>query len=165
VVRVYLPPLDEWENRSGSSFGFRLALLGDRGRGRLEEYWPGMFLQLRSKTDWKTENDVVLMTVRAETNGRDFRGPEITTTGWWTLGMSVSPDGQIHYYARPGVDDLTPADHFASRYCYGFRCRRFKTFFFNVVNRDDGRTWSTRWIIDDPELYFIRPGQPRTAQR
>jgi hypothetical protein len=30
------------------------------------------------------------------------------------------------------------------------------TFFFNIVNNDDGRTWSTKWIIDDPELYVLR---------
>ena len=31
--------------------------------------------------------------------GQDFAGPHITTPGWWTLGMSFSPDGQVHYYA------------------------------------------------------------------
>ena len=74
----------------------------------------------------------------------------------------ITPDGKVHYYASPGVDDLTSEDHIASQYPYGFRCRQFHTFFFNVANRDDGRTWSTSWVIDDPSLYFNRPGR-RTA--
>jgi hypothetical protein len=70
--------------------------------------------------------------------------------------MSVTSDGMVHYYARPGVEDLTPADFITSQYPYGYRAEHFKTFFFNVCNRDDGRTWSTPWIVDDSYVYYIR---------
>ena len=30
---------------------------------------------------------------------------------------------------------------------------KFATQFFNSVNRDDGRTWSTPFIIDDPAMF------------
>jgi len=27
--------------------------------------------------------------------------------------------------------------------------------FFNIVNMDDGRSWSTEWIVDDPEIFVL----------
>jgi hypothetical protein len=157
VVRVFVPPLEEWENRSGTSFAFRADLRGRKSSGSLEQYWPGIFFQFNSETDRRRNEDSAYLILRAQQNGHDFRGPDITQTGWWTLGMSFTPDGQVHFFARPGVDDLTAEDHLASRYCYGFRAERFHTFFFNVLSRDDGRTWSTSWIIDDPALYVASP--------
>jgi hypothetical protein len=79
----------------------------------------------------------------------------ITKTGWYTLGMSVTPDGMIHYYAKPGVTPLTQGDHLVSKLAYGVRVENFNTMFFNIVNQDDGRTWSTEWIVDDPEIYVL----------
>ena len=70
--------------------------------------------------------------------------------------MSFTPDGQVHYYARPGVENLTEEDYITSKFPYSFRCERFRTFFFNVCNRDDGHTWSTPWIVDDPVVYFVQ---------
>jgi hypothetical protein len=153
VARVFVPPLDKWENRSGTSFAFRADLRGRKPGGGLEQYWPGIFLQFCSETDPRYRKDSAYLVLRAQQSGHDFRGPDITQTGWWTLGMSFTPDGQVHYFARPGVEDLTEKDHLASRYCYGFRAEQFHTFFFNVLSQDDGRSWSTDWIIDDVALY------------
>jgi hypothetical protein len=61
----------------------------------------------------------------------------------------------IHYYAKPGVAPLTQSDHLVSKLAYGVRVENFNTIFFNVVNMDDGRTWSTEWIVDDPEIYVL----------
>ena len=169
VVRVYLPPFDQWEDRTGSTFGFRMAVqthawkvpeessrfIFSRNTPQYtnEVYWPGMFIQFRSKTDARYEEDSAFFTIRGNLRGADFKGPEITETGWWTLGMSCTPDGQVHYYIRQGVEDLTEADHVTSQFPYSYRAEAFRTFFFNVCNRDDGKTWSTPWIIDDPSLY------------
>lgn len=70
--------------------------------------------------------------------------------------MSFTPDGQVHYYASEGVDNLTPQDRLLSSLPYGYRTEQVNTFFYNIVNQDDGRTWSTRWIIDDPSIYVLR---------
>ncbi len=156
TVRVFVPELDQWDRRYGTSFAFRLGL---RGGPSMEPYWPGMFMQYKPKRG--NEEAHIQMAIRADHRGRDLWGPKITETGWWTLGMSVTPDGRVHYYASPGVDDLTAEDHIASQMPYGWRAQKFATFFFNVVSRDDGRTWSTPWIIDDPKLYFDR----KTAER
>jgi hypothetical protein len=91
--------------------------------------------------------------MRANSNGQDVAGPKITETGWWTLGMSFTPDGQVHYYARAGVDDLGPSDRIGSFYPYGYRATDFQVFFFDLVNRDNGRSWSTQWIVDDSLVY------------
>jgi hypothetical protein len=167
VVRVYVPPFEEWENRTGASFGFRLDTWGSKpGKKKLEQYWPGIFINFRSATSRGVARDSAYMTIRGDARGRDIRGPEVTP-GWWTLGMSVSPDGRCHFYARAGIEDLTREDHLASYYCYGYQCKRLDLFFFNVVSFDNQRTWSTPWIIDDPTLFCRRElaAMPKRTKR
>lgn len=169
VTRVYLPPVAEWEVRNGPHFGFRLALettalvekKGFLGLKRSEiddeVYWPGMFIEFKSKQLTKGEHDYASIRIRGNKRGGDFNGPQITTTGWWTMGMSVTPDGMVHYYASPGVDDLTEEDYITSQYPYSYRAERFRTFFYNVCSADDGQRWSTSWIVDDPQVFLARP--------
>ena len=86
-----------------------------------------------------------------------LQDPEGQLLGWAPgRGPMVSPDGMVHYYARPGVEDLTADDHITSQHPYSYRAVTFNTIFFNVANQDDGRSWSTEWIIDDPQLYLQR---------
>jgi hypothetical protein len=157
TVRVYLPPFDQWENRTGPSFGMRADCTGRTGDGESEPYWPGMFFLFRSETNRNIEKDAAKLTVRAGTRGNDIRSKDITEPGWWTLGMSFTSDGQVHYYASEGVDDLTSDDFITSQFPYGMRCQTFNNFFFNVANWDTGRTWSTSWVIDDPKIFVIPP--------
>jgi len=169
TTRVYLPPVSEWEQRTGPHFGFRLALettalvekdglFGFKKREMDNEvYWPGMFIEFRSKKSGGTEQDSALLRIRGNSKGGDFNGPQITSTGWWTLGMSVTPDGMVHYYASPGIDDLTEEDYITSQYPYGYQAERFRTFFYNICSADDGRRWSTAFIVDDPQVFLARP--------
>ncbi len=165
VVRVFVPPPEEWEPRNGTSFGFRTSVFGSRPKApqrrglfrtsgtEAEESWPGIFL-LRQRGGGDT-GDSIYFIIRGRENG-DFRGPTLSQTGWWTLGISHTPDGRVHYYARAGVEDLTQADRIASHYPYNFRVQRLDGVFFDVFNRYDGRTMSTPWIIDDPAVYVVR---------
>jgi len=169
VVRVYLPPFKQWENRSGPSFGFRAGcythsiITGEdhpsRGEYGLEEYWPGMFICFENGDEKRYEEDGAYIRVRAGRSGNEIMGPRVEKLGWWTLGLSFSPDGVVHYFASPGVDDLTEEDHITSQYPYGYRTEILKTFFFNVCTHDDGKTWSTPWVIDDPKVYFVKREQ------
>lgn len=166
LVRLYLPPTKQWEDRSGPHFGIRMGLstkkreekrglFGLRGGQLTEEpYWPGFWIHFRSETSRNVDADSVFLKVRADRRGRDFYVMELEKLGWWTFGMSVTSDGAIHYYASPGVDELTAADHVTSRQPYGFRATEFRTFFFNICNRD-GASWSTPFVIDDPEVYVV----------
>jgi hypothetical protein len=164
VVRVYLPPFEEWQPKTGNSFGFRASCFGrrpsnvprKRGSPASDTYWPGFFIHFTSKNDRRTQQDYAALLIRSDQRGADFWGPRIDGPGWWTLGMSFTPDGQVHYYAKAGVEDLTAEDYLASHYCYGFRCQRLETYFFDVVSPDDGKTWSTKWIVDDPMVYVAR---------
>lgn len=170
VVRVFLPEFSTWERRQGAHFGFRLSLLttklvaSNSGFARFasssttrekETYWPGMFLELTPAEKSASGKDEVSLRVRGDNRGYDYIGRPVEQAGWWTLGMSVTQDGQVHYFARPGVEDLTADDHIASHTPYTLRAEHLKTFFFNVVNGDNGKTWSTPMIIDDPQLYFV----------
>ena len=176
VVRVYMPPIDAWENRTGATFGYRISLEthafvvpehkkkkrtfwggAPKKEWTTEPYWPGMFVELRSETDRNQQYDTAYWRIRGNNRGHEVRGPQIDVTGWWTLGMSVTPDGMVHYYISKGVDDLTKEDYVTSQFPYGYKAEVFKTFFFNVCNRDDGRTKSTDWVIDDPEFFVASP--------
>lgn len=172
TTRVYLPPVAEWEKRSGPHFGFRLALettamieqeigplkLKRKSKGN-EVYWPGLFIEFESKQQSKKEHDYAYLRIRSNSRGADFRGPQITQTGWWTLGMSVTPDGMVHYYAAPGVEELTEEAYITSQFPYNYRAERLRTFFYNICSIDDGRQWSTTFIVDDPKVYLVRGGQ------
>ena len=168
VVRVYLPPPTQWENRTGPHFGIRLGLrtTAEKPREGLfaigtsmqnEPYWPGIWINFKSETSRGVEKDSAYLTIRSNSRGGDFRSKEIPSEqfGWWTFGMSVSGNGQIHYFAKPGIENLTMADHVTSQYPYGYRAERLNAFFFNICNRNDGRTWSTPFVIDDPEVFVV----------
>ena len=105
----------------------------------LETYWPGMSIQFHKGDGEKKPNSAALV-IRGGPSGHDFMGPKIDQVGWWTLGMSFTPDGRVHYYASPGVDPLTPEDRIASHFAYSYQCEQFNTAFFNVCSRDDGHT-------------------------
>ncbi|HTU23844.1 MAG TPA: hypothetical protein VMF30_00515 [Pirellulales bacterium] len=162
VVRVYLPPFEEWEQRQGNTFGVRLSVEGYRPNdNKRDTYWPGMFIYyyppgtVRGKDGQSQDRPAYAqVVVRGGPLGQDMWGPKMAEPGWWTLGMSCSGDGMIHYFAHQGVGNLTRADLITSQSPYGFSAERLQSFFFDLVNREDGQTWSTTWIIDDPTLYF-----------
>ncbi len=77
VVRVYVPPFEAWEQRVGSSFGFRADVKGVKGGGQLDSYWPGMFLQLRRGNGSQTDRTSGVIVVRDGSRGQDFQGPKI----------------------------------------------------------------------------------------
>lgn len=74
--------------------------------GAANNSWPGIWcygdkLNIRGPG----RNDITI-TTNAPNGGRDT---------WWTLGVSIAPDGDIQYYATPSfVTELTPA------HCIGF---------------------------------------------
>lgn len=168
VVRVYLPPFEQWEDRSGPSFGVRADLMGSKidnmvrfrnfmNNGReMEQYWPGFFICHQRKQETADGKPAAYFIMRAGNQGEDLQGPMIKELGWWTIGMSFTPDGRVHYFASPGLDRLKREDHIGSYYPHGFRADRFQTFFFNVVNGDNGRTWSTPWVVDDCMFYMTK---------
>jgi len=157
TVRVYLPPFEKWENRTGASFGIRADVRGRTKEGAVEAYWPGFFVLFRSETSKQHQEDYAQISFRAQRSGRDRGGPKIYEHGWWTFGMSFTPDGQVHYYASEGVDDLTEEDHLYSSFPYGSQCLYLDNIFFNVANWENGKNWSTPWVIDDPQFFVIPP--------
>lgn len=171
VTHVYLPDFDQWEERNGSQFGFRIdcqTMIDKKNTGfgglfrrattrkEMEPYWPGMFVQFNRKEDTKAEKDTAMILIRSGSRGEDLPGPTISKGGcWWTLGLSVTPDGSVHYFAHEGIEPLTRRDHIHSGKPYSYTALQVNTFFFNIVNQDDGHTWSTRFIIDDTEVYTL----------
>lgn len=170
TTRVFLPPIAEWEPRNGPHFAFRAAVettinetkttfLLPTKQQKEEIYWPGLFIVLETSNQSGKPEKYAHFRVRADRNGGDFKGPQIEVTGWWTLGMSFTPDGKVHYFAKPGIEDLTAEDYITSQYPYSYKCERFRTFFYNVINGDNGKTWSTPWIVDDPKVYVLQAGR------
>jgi hypothetical protein len=168
VCHVYLPPWDKWERRMGNSFCFRAACQayktesvpssgfgklfgGSQKVTKLDTYWPGILIMF-IPGDGDNKPDSAALVVRAGPNGGDYQAVPIKEPGWWTLGLSFTPDGQIHYFAHAGVEKLTAKDRIASQFPYGMKAEQFSTFFFDVLNRDNGN-WSTPWIVDDCFVY------------
>ena len=106
----------------------------------------------------------IQITMRANNMGHDINGPKLTETGWYTLGMTCTADGAVHYFLKQGVEDLTEQDRIGSSFPYGFRASQFETYFFDVLALDNGRTWSTHWVIDDPKIFVIPPQGQTVAQ-
>jgi len=172
VVRVYLPDPSLWENRSGPHFGIRLGARTTARKPREglfavgtemknEPYWPGIWIHFKSETSRGVEQDSAFLKIRSNSRGIDFKSKDIPADqfGWWTFGMSMSSDGQIHYFAKPGVEDLTMEDFLVSQFPYGYRAERLNSFFFNICNNNNGRTWSTPFVIDDPEVFVVNSGR------
>ena len=170
LVHVYLPPWKYWDNITDSSLGIRCDVEGrpwkdltrqlftTRISDRTQTYWPGFFIQFNSPDDkrYNFTKPAALIIMRADERGEDVVGPEIKQSGWWTFGMSFTPDGRVHYYASPGVDPLTARDRIGSFFPYSNRTRKFNSFFFNVISRNDGKHWSTPWVIDSPYVHVAR---------
>jgi hypothetical protein len=170
VTRVWMPPFEEWENRVGQChFAFRLALekqpfgswtqLSSHGTENEDDhFWPGIFVNLVRNPEAQNDGHpyAIGMWMKASAQGRQLKGPVSTQTGWWTMGMSVSADGRVNYFAKPGVDDLTEQDMIGSDYPFGYRAVLFRNFFFNVCNGDNGHSWSSQFVIDDPAVYVAR---------
>lgn len=190
VVRVFLPEFEAWEQRQGVSFGIRAGMQGmmtkqkpvSIGRRLLrgsrmesvtevEPYYPGFFIAFNPKdTNPALKDPHAVILIRSDGNGHEVAGPKITQTGWWTFGMSVTPDSRCHYYAHAGIADLTAADHIYSSLPYGIRGDYFNTIFFNVCSADNASSWSTPWIIDDPKVYYsgkpmFKPSNPQQPQQ
>lgn len=166
TVRVWLPPFENWEDRSGSHFGYRVDLKTTKTekKKRLfftksvkapESYWPGFFIEFHSSHSPRFQEDEAVLVIRGNNGGHEVRATKLSP-GWWTLGMSFTGDGRCHFYARQGVENLTAQDHLYSSYPYGYRAERFATLFFNSVNHNNGTTWSTPFIIDDPAVFTAR---------
>lgn len=182
VVRVYLPPWDEWEQRTGVSFGIRAGMQGPTetweeasfgkrlfGRRRekvtkVEPFYPGFFIHFNPKTAQNAEPHALIL-IRADGMGHDVTSKKISEPGWWTFGMSVTPDGRCHYYAHAGIADLTAADYLTSLLPYGIPAHYFNTIFFNVCSADNGQSWSTPWIIDDPKIFYGTGQSTQYAQQ
>jgi len=166
-VHVYLPPWKYWDKITDSSLGIRCDVEGRpwktltkklftrRISTQTKTYWPGFFIQFNSPDDPRygfTEPSALII-MRADERGEDVVGPEIKQPGWWTFGMSFTPDGRVHYYASPGVDPLKSKDRIGSFFPYSCRARKFNSFFFNIVSRNDAKHWSTPWVIDNPYVF------------
>lgn len=163
VTRIWLPPFDQWENRSGSHFGYRIDVKTTKSESvkkflftttkkSQEDYWPGFFIEFHSSHDGRYKEDEAVLLIRGNNLGHEVKSLKLTP-GWWTLGMSVTGDGQVHFYGHQGVANLTAKDHLYSSFPYSYRAEYFATHFFNSCNMNDGQTWSTPIIIDDPAIY------------
>ncbi len=166
VTRVWVPPFEEFEPRVNQChFAFRMAL--EQPRFHQISYdpenedhlvFPGIFLNLVRNPNAQKDGHPygIYFWMKATQRGTQIRGPLSTQTGWWTLGMSISADGKVNYFAKPGVEELAASDLIGSDYPFGKRANQFRNFFFNVCNGDDGKSWSSQFVIDDPTMFVAR---------
>ena len=169
VTRVYLPPFEKWEQYKGAAtFGFRTTCIGSRSKKKgaglfsytskeTEENWPGIFLEFQPAMPGSDKEPAAQWIIRGAPYG-DVRGPKVSVDqlGWWTIGMSFTPDGRCHYFISEGPEGLTSKSLVASYLPYNYKIETVSGMFFNVFNFDNGKSWSTPWVIDDPAFYVGR---------
>lgn len=166
--RVFIPPESQWERRNGATFAFRTGCNGYTPDRDYDEFWPGIFFFMqREKTADGKVKATIRADVRADDYGRDLPMLIFQPGTWCTLGISMTPDGRSHFFGKAGIEDLTADDHLGSYMCYNWRGVVFTTFFYNVMNFDNGRSWSTPWVVDNAFLHVANPPQqqPRMATR
>lgn len=147
LVRIYLPPFSQFPQQleQHDVFALRTQMYSQGSSG--PNYWPGIWLR------YYRPGGAVYFRIRAAENGSDYYVTSTTTPGWYTLGMSFSEDGMVHYYAAGGVGALTETNRLASHRPYGLSAAFLNEFYFCVTSPDDGVTWSADWIVDDMFLY------------
>ncbi len=97
---------------------FRATVRGSKPdkKNETEPYWPGIFVNYKRQAERRKNEAPATWVIRASNPGGDYVVRPIKETGWYTLGMSFSPDGMIHYYIRQGNRRSHIADRVASQH-------------------------------------------------
>ena len=66
----------------------------------------------------------------------------------------TTAEGLSAWFGNQAQIDLRPGGSAGMKWDNGHTAEMLNTFFFNIVSPDDGRSWSTEWIVDDPTLYY-----------
>jgi len=104
IVRVWLPPFDQWGDQR--SFGFRHESFLENGvkDQHYSTIWLVYDRSMKPKPFFK---------YRIGTNELFYEVYDprlIEQDGWWTIAIAFDKNGFCHYYAHPGVGDLTEKD-------------------------------------------------------
>ena len=160
-----MPPFEKWEQRTGASLGWscerdRLRSAGRRRLARtpqtelvhrpyqtagsgVDNFYPGMFIQFNSKKTTGKEKDSAIFIIRGNSYRTGLSGTGITEPGLVDAGHVVHarrPGALLRQPRRRRPDRRRP--HLLALFVWRDG-HRVNTLFFNVVNIDDGRTWST----------------------
>jgi hypothetical protein len=108
ITWIWLPPFAEWPtgvNASGFRewLGFRVTAYDadlDMNSGL---FFPGLYVA----TD---DNGPCLIARVGDGYAPDVTVARVTTSGWWTLGISWNDQGRTEYYGAPGRVTLTSAN-------------------------------------------------------
>ena len=104
IVRVWLPPFDQWGDYY--SFGFRHESFLENGSK--DQHYSTIWL-----TYDRGINPKPFFKYRVGTNELFYEVYDprlIEKDGWWTIAVAFDENGFCHYYARPGAGDLTEED-------------------------------------------------------
>lgn len=156
IVRVWLPPFDQWSKGQSLNFGFRQTARPSNG----SEYYASIWLYHNTPPVGQIEPGPRFV-FRIGTDAPDvFDGP-IKQPGWWTLAIAFDEKGVGHYYARPGVDVPTEKDEMFST--VQFRpingtdnpLMDHMGYSFFSLSRSKGDKVSPRFVIDDYEVWIV----------
>lgn len=108
VAWIWLPPFDEWPQGTNLDnfrqwFAVRVTAYDPTQPYYDGFYWPGIYIA--------NDDDGPCLVARVGDGfGADTTIGRITTSGWWTVGLSWNAEGRTEYYAAPGRVVLTAAD-------------------------------------------------------
>ena len=129
----------------------------EKGKDETEPYWPGIFVNYKRPADRRKNEAPAFWVIRASNPGGDYQQTPIKESGWYTLGMSFTGDGMIHYYIHKGGEDLTAADRVASQFPVQLSMLVLHRRLLRLFGSNDGQNWTTGWVIDDPAVFLAYP--------
>jgi len=158
IVRVWLPPFDEWGDTY--YFGFRLEASSDNNG----DYYPSIWLKKEDNYNPYIAVSIrtpqaVAMTKYYKKNLCDIPIKGINQDGWWTLAIAFDKSGVGYYYARSGSSDLREEDkiYTTTRFEteYGIKDLHMDCINYNLFKIAYPKTGNTspRFVIDDFEVW------------
>lgn len=157
IVRVWLPPFDQW-NIGLTIFGFRqTARLNDNS-----DYYQSIWLAHNGHKPLFFLRNGIAYPNGTQVAFNDDRRYIVTQPGWWTLAIAYDEKGAGHYYASPSTDSPTERNRMVDT-------TQFRTIggidspfmdhmgysFFSLGYPGEEKI-SPRFVIDDYEVWVVK---------
>lgn len=157
IVRVWLPPFEEW-NAGVLNFGFRQTARIDEKTDYYQSIW---LFHDGHKPLWFLRNGIAYSD-GTQLNFNDMIKGYIAHSNWWTLAIAYDERGVGHYYAAPGTDTPTEKDELINTSQFTRDDGLVSPFmdhmgysFFSLGYPADHRI-SPRFVIDDYEVWVMK---------
>ena len=158
AVRLPRQPVDGHHRRKTTGF------FSSGSSTEVEPYWPGMWIHFRANAHQEHQGRHGLHRRPRRPHGPRLPRPrDRPSSAGGRSACRSPPTAWCTTTPAPASTSSPPPTTSRRSIPYSYTARDFRTYFFDVCNRNDGRTWSTPFVIDDPKLYVVRTPAASTS--